>query len=227
MDKKILLVDDNKLFLEIQKEFLQYTKTDIFTACDGLEALNVAHSVQPDLIFMDLEMPKMDGATCCKAIKNDPKLNCIPVVMVTSQTKEEAKDYCYATGCDAFISKPLDRDNFLGIARSFIPDLDRREKRYKVRLEASITVKDKILPCTLNNLSAGGAYVVTDYFGTPNEVIKISILLPNSQPIECQGRIAWVNRVDSILLPKGLGLKFALMPKDTLHTLMAYLDICK
>ena len=71
MKKTILLVDDNDMFLEIEKEFLQYTNTEVITACDGIEALNIVKAMRPDLIFMDLEMPKMDGASCCRAIKDD------------------------------------------------------------------------------------------------------------------------------------------------------------
>jgi CheY-like chemotaxis protein len=166
----------------------------------------------------------MDGATCCQAIKANPSLSCIPLVMVTSRNKDEDRDYCYSTGCDDFISKPLDRDIFLGVARRFIPDIDRREQRTKLDLASSIQVKGETVPCVVNDLSPGGAYVVTDYFGTPNEVIRISITLPGLAEIECHGRVAWVNRVSSGSLPKGLGVKFALMDKQVKATLMTFLD---
>ena len=209
MKKTILLVDDNRMILEIEKEFLQYTKTEVVTAYDGLEALEIIRTKRPDLIFMDLEMPKMDGASCCRTIKGDPTIACIPVVMVTSPLREEDQDNCFTSGCDDFIAKPLDRDVFLGVARRFIPDLDRRKQRIKVNIKATLYVKNEILPCTLYNLSSGGAFVVTDYFGIPNEVINISFILPNGTNIECHGRIAWTNRINSTV-PIGLGIKFAL-----------------
>jgi CheY-like chemotaxis protein len=226
MNKTILLVDDNKMFLEIEKEFLQYTKTEVMTAYDGLEALNITKTKRPDLIFMDLEMPKMDGASCCRAIKADLALACIPLVMVTSRKTEEDRDLSLSSGCDDFISKPLDRDIFLGIARSFIPDLDRRELRIKVSIKASLYVKNEIIPCTLYNLSSGGAYVVADYCGIPNEVINISFTLPSGYKIECHGRIAWINRINSTI-PKGLGVKFALMPQYAKEALLEFVKNSK
>ena len=89
MNGTILFVDDNSLFIEIEKEFLQYTGVDVLTARDGLEALDVVKTKRPDLIFMDLQMPKMDGAECCRAIKSDNSLSTIPVVMVSAKGNED------------------------------------------------------------------------------------------------------------------------------------------
>jgi CheY-like chemotaxis protein len=221
MNKKILLVDDNKLFLEIEKEFLEFTKTEVLTAHDGLEALKITKDGRPDLIFMDLEMARMDGATSCRAIKEDPVTALIPVVMVTSRYREEDRDRCYSSGCDDFISKPLDRDIFLGVARRFIPDIDRREQRHKARLKASIRIRNEAIPCMLNDISLGGAFVVSDFFGMPGSVVQLSFSLPDVT-VDCPGRIAWVNREDGAN-PKGFGVKFALMDKRMKAALQDFL----
>jgi CheY-like chemotaxis protein len=226
MDNTILLVDDNKLFIEIQKEFLQYTNTDILTAKDGLEALEVLKIKQPDLVFMDYEMPRMDGATCCRTIKSNSALANIPVVMVTSKGKEEDIEHCYSMGCDHFITKPLDRDTFLSIARKFIPNIDRRERRILVGFDALLYFRDDKVSCKLLDLSAGGAYVTTDYFGTPNSVVQISFSLPDGTTIDCHGRIAWVNRIYA-KFPRGIGIKFALMSKHMQDALNDFIDTYK
>ena len=70
--KKILLVDDVKLLLEVQKKYLSASLIQILTACDGHEALEVAGKERPDLIIMDNYMPRMDGITCCRLIKQKP-----------------------------------------------------------------------------------------------------------------------------------------------------------
>src|SRR5690242_7384516 len=113
MGKAILLVDDVQMFIEIEKEFLQNSQVEILTARDGLEALDIIKERRPDLVFMDLQMPKMNGDACCRAIKSDRVQFATPVVMVTAKGDEEAKDSCLAAGCDGFLTKPLDRDRFL------------------------------------------------------------------------------------------------------------------
>src|ERR1039457_2919395 len=82
---KILLVDDTKLFLKLEQEYLKHLAVTVLTAENGIEALEIARSQNPDLIFMDINMPVMDGVSCCAAIKADPGLRSIPVVMVTTK----------------------------------------------------------------------------------------------------------------------------------------------
>jgi CheY-like chemotaxis protein len=220
MDKSILLVDDLAMFIEIEKEFLQYTLVDIATARDGLEALNLIKTRRPDIVFMDLEMPKMDGATCCRTIKSDPALINLPVVMVTSKEHEEK---CRSAGCDHFLTKPLDRDAFLDAARKFIPEIDRREKRLAVNIDCTLHYRNKTMKCALSDVSRGGAFVVTDQFGAPGSVVQIRFTLPDGSTVDCSGRIAWVNKTEA-LRPQGFGVKFALLAKDSLTALRGFLD---
>jgi CheY-like chemotaxis protein len=210
MDKTILLVDDVRMFIEIQKEFLKFSCAEILTATDGEEALNVVITRRPDLIFMDLQMPKMDGATCCRAIKADQRLMSIPVVIVTSKGKEEDLKRCYSAGCDDYLTKPLDRDHFLQTARRFLPNIDRREKRLPLTINGVITNSEISLSCRLYDISLGGVFVITDYIGIPGHVIQVSFTLPDGSLIECPGRIIWVNR-DNSSMPHGFGVKFSLL----------------
>lgn len=223
MGKTILLVDDVQMFIDIEKEFLQYSLAEILTARNGLAALDVIKTRRPDLIFMDLQMPRMDGAACCRAIKSDATLLGIPVVMVTSKGNEEDKEACFSAGCDCFLTKPLDRDQFLEVARKFVPGIDRREKRLSIGVEGVFRSNDVTLPCTLYDLSVGGAFVETDYFAIPDRVIQITFTLPDGTVIESHGTIAWVNRIDA-KIPRGFGVKFALMPKHAKNVLARFVE---
>ena len=223
MNGTILLVDDNRMFIEIEKDFLEYSRIDILAAQDGLEALNVIRTRRPDLVFMDLQMPKMDGAMCCRAIKSDPALVTIPVVMVTSKGNDEDQENCYSAGCDYFLTKPLDRDNFLDTARRFLPGIDRRERRVSIDVDAICSVNDETFACSLHDISVGGAFIASEYFGIPKSVIQISFTLPDGTLIECPGRIAWVNRIIS-KIPKGFGVKFALLPKHAKESLERFIE---
>jgi len=223
MEDTILLVEDDWMIIEMQKEFLEHSNLDVLTAYDGQEALDIIKRKQPNLIFMDLHMPKMNGAECCRAIKSDPALAGIPVVMITSKGREEDKDLCFSAGCDHFLPKPLNRDDFLYVARKFMPDVDRREKRILVGIDALLRVKNEDVPCRLHDLSVGGAFITTDYFGTLNSIVQISFTLPDGTVIECHGRFTWINRINA-KYPHGIGVKFALMPLRIQEALNKFID---
>ncbi len=208
----ILLVDDVQMFLEIQKEYLQETQANILTARDGSEALDVIKTRRPDLVFMDVQMPGMDGTTCCRKVKSDSSCSKIPIVLISSSKTDVDIERCYSNQCDFFIAKPYGRDLFLDVARKFLVGINRRNKRIPCRLDANVHINNDIVACTMHDLSIGGAYVATDYPAAPGNVVRISFYLPDGENIDCQGRIAWVNGGNTEY-PSGFGIKFALVPK--------------
>src|SRR5689334_6862148 len=109
----ILLVDDVNLIIQLEKSYLRYLPVNILVARNGQEALEMIGQQRPDLIYMDLNMPVMDGPTCCAAIKADPELSSIPIVMVTTAGREEDEARCRQAGCDDYLTKPIDRQVFL------------------------------------------------------------------------------------------------------------------
>ena len=172
---------------------------------------------------MDFEMPNMDGATACRAIKGDPSTCNTPVVIVTAVGKEESKDICYAAGCDHLLAKPLDRDVFLNVAHKFIPSIDRREKRVPVKIDCLLRYRSETVAAHFSNLSSGGAFVVTDYFVIPGSVVQVSFSLPDGTFIDCPGRVAWINKLDT-KIHKGFGIKFALMSRDAKNQLDRFME---
>jgi len=223
MEKTILLVDDVQMYLEIEKDFLKYTSARILTARDGAEALDIVKTQRPDIIFMDLQMPRMDGIACCKALKSNPEFFTIPVIMLTLQGKKEDEAACYSAGCNHFMTKPLDRARFLDITRRFIPNADRREKRVPTRMNGTFRVNDAAQPCVIHDLSIEGAYIEADYFGIPGRVIQISFMIPDGTIIECNAKIAWVNRIASTY-PVGFGVKLAMLPKGAKDALNKFVS---
>jgi CheY-like chemotaxis protein len=211
MRETILLVDDNKMFLEIEKEFLQYSPVDILTAENGLEALQKIRNKRPNLVLTDLNMPIMDGITFCRTIKSDYSLINIPVVLVTAQGNEKERNDAFSAGCDMFLTKPLNRDCFLGAARLFVSSINRREKRRQKSINATCRLNNETISCQIHDLGVGGAFIATTNFGIPKSVIQLVFSLPDGTIVNCQGRIAWVNRISSIK-PIGFGVQFALLP---------------
>ena len=129
MATTVLLVDDVSMFIELEKDYLQMSAVDVLTARDGKEALRICQTERPALVFMDLNMPVMNGADCCRAIKKDPQLRSTSVVLITSEGKDADRQLCLDAGCDDFLTKPLDRQIFLAAARKLLPSIDRRHQR--------------------------------------------------------------------------------------------------
>lgn len=106
--KKILLVDDEKDLVKIVKFRLEANDYEVITACDGQEALEKARGEKPDLIILDLMLPKMDGYKVCGLLKKDSRFMRIPIIMFTAKAQEEDMRLGEELGADAYITKPFE-----------------------------------------------------------------------------------------------------------------------
>jgi CheY-like chemotaxis protein len=223
MHNTVLLVDDVRLFLEIQKEFLQNSSVNILTAKNGAEALAVVHSTRPDLIFMDIEMPLMNGVDCCRAIKSQPESATIPVVMITAKGDDASRMNCQSAGCNDFLTKPLDRNLFLHTASRFVTGIDRRQKRSSLNTPGVLHSRGRTCLCTVSDLSVGGAFITADFDAESERLIHLSFTLPDGAPIACQGKITWLKR-SAGGHPVGFGVNFVLLPKSERASINAFLQ---
>ena len=105
----VLVVDDNQQNLELLQAYLEDMDCETVPAHDGLEALEIIGRGAPDLILLDVMMPKMSGFEVCKRIKNDPKLSDIPIIMVTALNEFGDIERGIGSGTDDFISKPVNK----------------------------------------------------------------------------------------------------------------------
>ena len=110
---KLLIVDDVSLEREITKMALEDTAREIMMASDGKEALEVMKSYKPDIVLMDLFMPKMNGDECCRRMRVDPDLHDIPVLIISATDDHESKRRCLISGCDDIIKKPFSKDDLM------------------------------------------------------------------------------------------------------------------
>lgn len=106
--KKILLVDDEKDLVKIVKFRLEANDYEVITACDGQEGLEKARKEKPDLIILDLMLPKMDGYKICGLLKKDSRFMRIPIIMFTAKAQEEDMKLGKEVGADAYIIKPFE-----------------------------------------------------------------------------------------------------------------------
>ncbi|MCK4913391.1 MAG: response regulator [Planctomycetes bacterium] len=105
----ILVVDDNQQNLELLQAYLEDLDCQTIAAFDGVEALEKVAKKMPDLILLDVMMPKMSGFEVCKKIKGDPKTSHIPIIMVTALNEFGDIERGLDCGTDDFLTKPINK----------------------------------------------------------------------------------------------------------------------
>lgn len=120
MGKKVMLVDDTETVLMFEKMMLSGHGFSIVTACNGEEALSKVGAEKPDMIFLDIVMPKLDGVETCRRLKENPKTKDIPVVMVTTKGEPERVEQAFRAGCNDYITKPVDKLELMAKVRTYL-----------------------------------------------------------------------------------------------------------
>ena len=157
----ILIVDDNPTNLDILKTRLRANNYEVITAADGEAGLAMAREKQPDLMLLDIMMPKMDGIEVCRRIKEDPSLPFIPIIMVTA--KADSKDVVAGleAGGDEYLTKPVDHAALVARVKSMlrIKELHdtvlEQSAQLRVQLETATKIQSLFWP-RIPELKGGG-----------------------------------------------------------------------
>jgi CheY-like chemotaxis protein len=107
MKKKILLVEDNPATVDVIQKELELLGYDSVVAKDGKEAVEMAGSQDPDIIVMDISLPKVDGIEATSMIRSNPKTRSIPILAATARALPGDREKCLQGGCDDYIAKPF------------------------------------------------------------------------------------------------------------------------
>jgi uncharacterized protein (TIGR02266 family) len=230
MSKTVLLVDDAAMFLEILKDYLRMSNLKIVTARDGAEAYTAVQSLRPDLIVMDLHMPRMNGAECCTAIKADLNLRKIPIIIATSATNTADHDLCRRAGCDGLLTKPFERGLFLSTIRQYVPELDRREPRIPLVTKIRFQAYRVTMSGLVQNLSARGVYVASEFALDVGTEVMLSFSLEEGSAVLIQGKgiVRWSNGENTKNtkdLPPGFGLEFSALTTEARAALQRFMLI--
>lgn len=110
---RILAVDDSPTVLEMIKAILEAGGYEVITAADGDEALKTARAESPDLILLDVMLPKLDGYRVCRLLKFDAKYKSIPIIMLTAKTEEQSMATGIRTGANQYLTKPVEPNTLL------------------------------------------------------------------------------------------------------------------
>ena len=123
--KRILIVEDNPTFQKMLKLRLQSNGYDVIAASDGLEGLNMARKEGPDLIILDLMLPRMNGHQIARLLKFDNRFRDIPIIMLTSRDLDEDATLAKQCGADAFIVKTTRAAILLDVIRKLLKQEER------------------------------------------------------------------------------------------------------
>ncbi len=122
--KKVLIVDDEPNILILMEQALEKLEdeddVELLTARDGLEALNIIKEEQPDLVFLDVMMPKMSGLEVCNTVKNELGMKDVYIIMLTAKGQEYDKQSGMAMGANLYMTKPFRPKEVLVKAREVL-----------------------------------------------------------------------------------------------------------
>ena len=117
---KVMVVDDSLTVRKITGRLLEREGYQVLSAKDGVEALEQLSETVPDVMLVDIEMPRMDGFDLTRNVRADPRLRSVPIIMITSRTAEKHRAYAHQVGANVFLGKPFQEDQLLGHIASFV-----------------------------------------------------------------------------------------------------------
>ncbi|WP_455584725.1 hybrid sensor histidine kinase/response regulator transcription factor [Bacteroides sp.] len=134
----LLLVDDNQELIDFMGSALRERFKEVYTAKDGVEALEMAKKYQPDIVVSDVMMPRMNGYELCKHIKEDIDISHIPVILLTARDDEQSQLQGYKNGADAYLTKPFEEDMLFELIKNRLKNREQIKSRY---LHAGVPLK--------------------------------------------------------------------------------------
>lgn len=118
--KKVLIVDDEQDIVESIKFVLETEGYECFTAYNGEDGLKLAKELNPNLIILDIMMPKINGYKISRLLKFDTKYKDIPIIMLTARSQDEDKLIGAETGANEYITKPFDLENVINTVNKYL-----------------------------------------------------------------------------------------------------------
>jgi two-component system cell cycle response regulator DivK len=118
--RTVLVVEDNERSMALFREILEVNGNKVVQARDGAEGLRLARQYRPDLIVMDIQLPDTSGLEIARWLKDDHELRDIPIVAVTAFSRMADQEMARASGCDAYVTKPISMTDFLASVQGLL-----------------------------------------------------------------------------------------------------------
>ncbi|MBO7940732.1 response regulator [Streptomyces antibioticus] len=118
---RVLVVDDNKVIRQLIRVNLELEGLEVVTASDGAECLDVVHQVRPDVVTLDVVMPRLDGLRTAARLRSDPRTRDLPLAIISACTQYEVETGLEA-GVDAFLSKPFEPHQLVALVKQLLTE---------------------------------------------------------------------------------------------------------
>jgi len=119
--RKIIYIEDNEYNRKIVRQLVSHTPYQLLEAVDGESGVTVAQQELPDLILMDVQLPKMSGLDATRALKGDPRTRHIPIIVITSFALSGDREKAAEAGADSYLAKPYSPRELMALVRQYLP----------------------------------------------------------------------------------------------------------
>jgi CheY-like chemotaxis protein len=193
---KLLVVEDNIASLELMTEVFTSLKAEVHPISDSKKAVAMVNQEQFDGIFLDLEMPNLNGFDLARLIRKSSWNKSTPIVIVTGREERQTMQDAFAIGATFFLQKPVDRQRLSVLLRTVSGGMlenRRKHTRAPIQAEVACTVGSRTLRGVSWNLSRGGMQVEVGGL-KPRDAVRLSFQLPISAVIiDAAGIVVWGN----------------------------------
>jgi CheY-like chemotaxis protein len=120
--RRILIVEDEEANIAVVRSILEIMldQDDVLVARDGHEGIKLAYEHDPEIILMDLSLPKLDGWEVARSLKSNPRFKKVPILALTAHAMVGDREKALEAGCDDYYAKPIDVDEFIGFMRPYL-----------------------------------------------------------------------------------------------------------
>lgn len=220
--KTILFADDIPAFLDLFEVILQRAECRFLRASDGPAALRIAHAEHPDLIYLDYDMPVINGVEVCRILKSEPGFSQVPIVVVSAH--DGAAELATRCGADLFLGKPVDEPALLSTLDRFLRLQPRKEGRKPVDWPMTFWREGSSYAGQMRDLSRTGFFLESSAVQSVGARLAISFLLPRENGEDSQsfvGEAIVVRQVSGS--HAGMGCRFFRTTQTGMATVQAFL----
>jgi CheY-like chemotaxis protein len=217
---KLLVVEDDAASLELMTEVFTSLKAEVRAVSDSEKAAGMVNKEKFDGIFLDLEMPKLNGFDLARMIRKSSWNKSTPIIIVTGRDERHAMQEAFALGATFFLQKPVDRQKLSILFRTVSGGmLENRRKSIRVPLQTEVTctVGSRTMRGMIWNLSLGGMQVEASDLH-PKDTVRLSFRLPVSgTSIDVIGTVAWAGE-------NRQGIQFTTLSPTTQQSISKYIS---